>query len=86
MMKTGMLSFENGDHADRDRPLAGRAFDEAIRRAKADFLEMPGLRLTAAQAMRLWAFDAGLCAAVLGRLVETGFLVPMRNLSFGRPE
>ena len=29
----------------------------ALRRAQAEFLEMPGLQLTEAQAARLWAFD-----------------------------
>ena len=49
---------------------AAEAFATALRRAQAEFLEMPGLQLTVAQASRLWHFDSALCTAVLSRLVE----------------
>jgi hypothetical protein len=60
------------------------AFADALRRAQADFLEMPGLKLTVAQAARLWSFDSALCTAVLSTLVERRFLVRTRNESFAR--
>ena len=60
-------------------------FAAALRRAEAEFLEMPGLQLTEAQAARLWASDSALCRAVLARLVETRFLVRTRNAAFARP-
>jgi hypothetical protein len=47
---------------------------------------MPGLRLTAAQASRLWAIDAPLCAAVLSQLVEQGFLARAANAAFVRAD
>jgi hypothetical protein len=53
-------------------------------RAKAEFLEMPGLQLTVAQAARLWHLDRTLSAAVLEALVETGFLVRTERASFAR--
>jgi len=62
------------------------AFMEALRRAKAEFLEMPGLKLTAAQAARLWSVDAALCGQVLSALVETRFLAETSNASFVRAE
>jgi hypothetical protein len=62
----------------------GEAFAAAVRRAQAEFLEMPGLQLTVAQASKLWHFDAALCIAVLSRLVEQRFLVETRNRSFAR--
>jgi hypothetical protein len=43
-------------------------------RVRAEFLEMPGLRLTLAQAARLWVVDRSMCESVLERLVSTGFL------------
>ena len=61
-------------------------FAAALRRAKAEFLEMPGLRLTLAQAQRLWALDRTLCDAVLAALVEARFLVQSRNASFIRAD
>jgi hypothetical protein len=59
-------------------------FSLALRRAQAEFLEMPGLKLTVAQAARLWHFDSAMCTAVLSKLVEQRFLVETRNHSFAR--
>ena len=42
---------------------------QALARARAEFREMPGLRLTVAQACRLWTLDARECDAVLAELV-----------------
>jgi hypothetical protein len=58
--------------------------DDLLRRVQAEFLEMPGLRLTRAQARRLWALDDTLCEAVLSALVDARFLVESRNASFVR--
>ena len=58
--------------------------DDLLRRVQAEFLEMPGLRLTRAQARRLWALDDTLCEAVLSALVDARFLVESRNASFIR--
>jgi len=60
------------------------AFAVALRRAQAEFLEMPGLQLTEAQAARRWSFDSALCSAVLSALVESRFLIRTRNASFSR--
>lgn len=60
------------------------ALDDVLRRVRAEFLEMPGLRLTRAQARRLWALDDALCDAVLSALVDARFLVESRNASFMR--
>jgi hypothetical protein len=60
------------------------AFSIALRRAQADFMEMPGLQLTEKQAARLWHFDSALCSRVLQTLVESRFLTRSRNASFSR--
>lgn len=49
--------------------------EEALRRIKGEFVEMPGLRLTAPQAQRLWGLDAEFCEAILGALVDARFLL-----------
>lgn len=59
-------------------------FAEAIRRAMGEFLEMPGLQLTEAQAARLWCIDAALCSRVLAALVDARFLVRTRKAAFSR--
>ena len=55
-------------------PQVPRASREILQRVEAEYLEMPGLILTEAQAKRLWNLDAGVCAAVLTRLVDQGVL------------
>jgi hypothetical protein len=48
---------------------------EAVtRRVREEFREMPGLRLTPAQAIRLWGLERETCHAVIERLVATAFL------------
>ena len=45
-----------------------------VRRIYSEYLEMPGLRLTSAQAQRLWGLEADACANAIRVLVEGGFL------------
>jgi Fic family protein len=45
-----------------------------LTRVRGEFLEMPGLRLTAAQAARLWALDRRTSERILERLTAAGFL------------
>jgi hypothetical protein len=59
-------------------------FGAAVAQAKAHFLEMPGLSLTLAEASRLWALHPALCRDVLTTLVETRFLVHVRDGMFAR--
>ena len=63
-----------------------RGGDDVIRRVQGEFLEMPGLRLTEAQARRLWGLDAALCGALLGALVDAKFLFRTRDGAFMRVE
>jgi hypothetical protein len=43
-------------------------------RVQSEFREMPGLKLTEAQARRLWGLDGNTCHVVLVTLIERGFL------------
>jgi hypothetical protein len=56
--------------------------DVLVTRIRGEYREMPGLRLTAAQACRLWQVDAATCEAVLQTLVAEGFLARMANGMF----
>jgi len=60
--------------------------EEVLRRVQGEFLEMPGLRLTEAQARRLWGLDAASCGALLGALVDARFLFRTRDGAFMRLE
>jgi hypothetical protein len=57
---------------------------ETLRRIQAEFLEMPGLRLTEAQASRLWGLDSIVCSALLNALIDAGFLLRTRDGAFMR--
>ena len=48
--------------------------DAVVGRVREEFREMPGLRLTPAQAMRLWGLERQTCRAVIDVLVESAFL------------
>ena len=53
-------------------------------RVRGEFREMPGLKLTLAQAGRLWSLDMGTCHRILRQLVETGFLSEAADGAFCR--
>lgn len=48
--------------------------DLVVRRVRAEFSEMPGLRLTPAQAGRLLGLDQEACQEVLDALIADAFL------------
>jgi hypothetical protein len=60
--------------------------EEVLRRVKGEFLEMPGLRLTEAQARRLWGLDHESCSALLSALIDANFLFRTRDGAFMRVE
>jgi len=48
--------------------------DDLLLRIRGEFVEMPGLALTPAQAQRLWALEREVCDGLLTELVREGFL------------
>jgi hypothetical protein len=57
-------------------------FAELLGRIRAEYLEMPGLRLTAPQARCLFGLDAETWDAVLAALVDAKFLYETPNGMF----
>jgi hypothetical protein len=55
-------------------PLAPFSFEDLLERVRAEFVEQPGLRLTEAQAARLWHLDCPTCTRVLSALTDNAFL------------
>lgn len=45
-----------------------------IERVRGEFIEMPGLQLTMAQAARLWGLEVAACQRVIDVLVDSAFL------------
>jgi hypothetical protein len=65
-----------------------RAFEAAMRatieRLRAEFLEMPGLRLNLPQTQRLCGADQALCRDVLDALVDLRFLCRNADGTYSR--
>ena len=57
---------------------------QLLRRIKAEYMEMPGLRLTAAQAGRLWGLDSAACHDLLQRLIAERFLQERPDGTYSR--
>jgi hypothetical protein len=66
-------------------PIA-QPLDDVIRRVQGEYIEMPGLRLTPAQAQRLWGLDRVACDALLEALVDAKFLLRTRDGAFMRSD
>jgi hypothetical protein len=55
-----------------------------LQRVRAEYLEMPGLRLTREQVERLCGVEHAVCQAVLDALVEAKFLCVKGDGAYGR--
>ena len=55
-------------------PVESRERDDVEAIIRAEYNEMPGMRLTAAQAGRLWSLPPDLCGCLLEHLTASGFL------------
>ena len=60
----------------------GHRVNDLVVRVRGEFREMPGLRLTPAQAQRLWSVDPSTCETVLNALVEANVLSPRPDGTF----
>lgn len=58
--------------------------DNTLQRIQAEYVEMPGLKLTAVQAQRLWGLDRESTERWLTCLVTAGFLARTRDGAFVR--
>jgi hypothetical protein len=58
--------------------------EQLLKRVRAEYMEMPGLRLTLAQAQRLCGVERALCQAVLDALVGEKFLCVKSDGQYGR--
>jgi hypothetical protein len=59
---------------------------DPVDRVRSEFIEMPGMRLTLAQAARLCGLDQPVCQRVVNALVGSGFLRWTPNGTIARVE
>jgi hypothetical protein len=62
----------------------GAEYARALQRIRAEYMEMPGMRLTAPQVQRLAGVNALVCARVLEELVMAGVLRRAVDGTFAR--
>jgi hypothetical protein len=60
--------------------------DELLQRVRSEYLEMPGLCLTVAQAARFWSVDHETCSRLLNALVNARFLALTSDGAYVRSE
>ena len=65
--------------------MRSKFFESLVARIKSEFIEMPGLRLTAEQGIRLWGLERDQCNEVLAALVKRRFLAVGEDGKYGRP-
>jgi hypothetical protein len=53
--------------------------ESLLARVRGEYFEMPGLRVTFAQACRLWQVDVSTCEMLLDHLIREGFLWKTNN-------
>lgn len=58
--------------------------DQILRRIRGEYTELPGLRLTRAQAQRLWGLDERTCTRLMESLVEDRFLCRRNDGTYAR--
>jgi hypothetical protein len=56
-----------------------KQLESLLARVRGEYFEMPGLRVTFAQACRLWQLDVSTCEMLLDRLIREGFLWKTNN-------
>jgi hypothetical protein len=59
-------------------------YEQAFERIRAEYLEMPGMRLTPEQVRRLSGIDSSVCRVVLDDLVRAKFLRRAPDGSYAR--
>ncbi len=60
------------------------SYTRTLERIRAEYLEMPGLRLTLRQAQHLCSVDPALCQSVFNALIGAQFLYLTTNGMYGR--
>jgi len=60
------------------------SMNDLMLRVRSEYLEMPGLKLTPAQASRLWGVDPSTCQMLLRSLIDARFLTRTRDGHYSR--
>ena len=67
-----------------ESPAISSSSEQILQRIAGEYLEMPGLRLTAAQAQRLFHLDPQVCTELLRELVRQKFLACVEDGQYAR--
>ena len=64
--------------------LGQRRIEDLLMRIEGEFLELPALRVTVAEAQRRFGADEIMCEAILDALVDSGVLFKTADRVYGR--
>ena len=68
------IAFDRGQLDESVSIVRAGALEGSVQRIRAEYLDLPGLSLTARQAQRLWNLDSETCQRVLDMLIRDNFL------------
>jgi hypothetical protein len=73
------------EHWPTPTPSGVATIDTLVERIRAEYIEQPGLRLTEAQASRLWRLDVSTTRYALAELTTAAFLSRSDDGRYARP-
>ena len=65
--------------------MSAPSYQHVLKRIRAEYLEMPGMRLKLEQVQRLCGIEQSICKMALDSLVEANFLCTRSDGSYARP-
>ena len=68
------IAFDRGRLDELVSIVRAGALEDCVQRIRAEYLDLPGLSLTARQAQRLWSLDSETCQRVLDMMIRDNFL------------
>ena len=68
------MAFDRGCLNESVSIVRAGALEDSVQRIRAEYLDLPGLSLTAAQAQRLWNLDSETCGLALDMMIRETFL------------
>ena len=68
------IAFDRGRLDESVSIVRAGALEDCVQRIRAEYLDLPGLSLTARQTQRLWNLDSETCQRVLDMMIRDNFL------------
>jgi hypothetical protein len=80
------IAFDPGRLNESVSIVRAGALEDCVQRIRVEYLDLPGLSLTARQARRLWNLDSDTCQRVLDMMIRDNFLRRTPQAQYVRPD